>query len=372
MPQIIRLRGRELGWWRHSRYRTSSKPILHGTDMHTIIVNMTHAPDFPFIDLDHPPEGWLVPDTAAVEEDMDLWVGMACNVAIEGHTGLPADPDGLREAARAGRTKDQKALACCVRAWKSLEPDTPITGDILRRLNRLVRGDTNSDAGAWRTSPVFVMRVSRRWAPTIDPRRFENEDVERHFEYETVQEVLYEAPPAPLVPEMMEKYLEGIEQWGDHPLAPWWAHLMLVLIHPWGDGNGRTSRLVEAHLFRRQGVPAPWASTRNNWPHRPLYYQALNETRDQIDPGVFYHHQIQMRESPAPMIFTKEPRFITGEVHTRSGPPPATEPPPSIPKVDMERDRKALKWLASAHALPPDHRELAMGRYWSALYEDED
>ena len=311
-----------------------------------------------------------MPDAAVVEDDVDIWVGMACNVAIEGHVGLPADPDGLREAASAAQTKDQKALAGCVRAWESLEPDAPITSDVLQQLNHLVRGDASSEAGAWRTGPVYVMSVSRRWFPAIDPRRFENDNVGRHFEYETVQEVVYEAPPAALVPEMMEKYLRGIEQWGDHPLAPWWAHLMLVLIHPWNDGNGRTSRLVEAHLFRSQGVPAPWASTRNNWPHRPIYYQTLNETRYQIDPGEFYLHQIRMRESPAPEVFTKKPRFITGEATTRSLPPSTTDTPTTIPKADAKRDKEALKWLAAAQTLPPDQRELAMGRYWSAILGD--
>ena len=321
---------------------------------------MTHGSDFPFIDLDSPPEGWLVPDAVPVEDDTDLWVGMACNVAIEGHTELPSGPDGLRETAKTGRANDPKALAGCATAWESLDADAAITENALQRLNRLVREGEKPDVGAWRTGSVYVTRTSRRVFPTGNSLH--------PFEYEDVTEVVYEAPPGPLVPEMMEKYLQVVEQWGDHPLAPWWAHLMLVLIHPWGDGNGRTARLVEAHLFRRQGIPAPWASTRNNWPHRPVYYQALNETRHRNDPGEFYLHQIRMREHPAPIMFEKKPGFITGKARTRPGPPLSTGVPAPDPKI-TERDREALELLAFAQALPPNERKHAMIRYWSASIE---
>ena len=33
------------------------------------------------------------------------------------------------------------------------------------------------------------------------------------------------------------------------------AHLYIAWIHPFGDGNGRTARLVEADLLARFGVP---------------------------------------------------------------------------------------------------------------------
>ena len=37
------------------------------------------------------------------------------------------------------------------------------------------------------------------------------------------------------------------------------AHLYIAWIHPFGDGNGRTARLVEFMLLSRAGVPSPSA-----------------------------------------------------------------------------------------------------------------
>ncbi|WP_433223897.1 Fic family protein [Dactylosporangium sp. CS-047395] len=38
------------------------------------------------------------------------------------------------------------------------------------------------------------------------------------------------------------------------------AHLYLAWIHPFGDGNGRTARLIESQLLLQAGVPVPAAN----------------------------------------------------------------------------------------------------------------
>jgi Fic family protein len=43
-----------------------------------------------------------------------------------------------------------------------------------------------------------------------------------------------------------------------------WAHLYLAWIHPFGDGNGRTARLVEFMILLEGGVPAPAAHILSN------------------------------------------------------------------------------------------------------------
>lgn len=56
------------------------------------------------------------------------------------------------------------------------------------------------------------------------------------------------------------------------------AHLYLAWIHPFGDGNGRTARLVEFYLLVSAGVPSPAAhllSTHYN-ETRALYYRQLD------------------------------------------------------------------------------------------------
>ena len=56
------------------------------------------------------------------------------------------------------------------------------------------------------------------------------------------------------------------------------AHLYLAWIHPFGDGNGRTARLVEFHLLLRAGFPTPSAHLLSNHYNltRTEYYRQLD------------------------------------------------------------------------------------------------
>jgi Fic family protein len=56
------------------------------------------------------------------------------------------------------------------------------------------------------------------------------------------------------------------------------AHLYLAWIHPFGDGNGRTARLVEFHILLSSGVPTPAAHLLSNYYNetRALYYRQLD------------------------------------------------------------------------------------------------
>jgi Fic family protein len=62
------------------------------------------------------------------------------------------------------------------------------------------------------------------------------------------------------------------------------AHLYIEWIHPFGDGNGRTGRLVEYQLLLASGfVPSPAAHLMSNHYNltRPQYYRALEKARAQ-------------------------------------------------------------------------------------------
>ena len=56
------------------------------------------------------------------------------------------------------------------------------------------------------------------------------------------------------------------------------AHLYLAWIHPFGDGNGRTARLVEFHILLSAGVPSPAAHLFSNHYNqtRTEYYRQLD------------------------------------------------------------------------------------------------
>ncbi|CED92167.1 Fido domain [Actinomyces succiniciruminis] len=58
------------------------------------------------------------------------------------------------------------------------------------------------------------------------------------------------------------------------------AHLHLTWIHPFGDGNGRMSRLLEFELLIRAGVPVPAAHLLSDHYNktRDMYYSILEQT----------------------------------------------------------------------------------------------
>lgn len=112
--------------------------------------------------------------------------------------------------------------------------------------------------GRWRTGPVWVTSPD-------DP------DV-----------AAYTAPDAAQVPGLMDELLNWLNE-GDldapiHVRASM-AHLNLVNIHPWADGNGRMSRALSTLVFARDGVVPPEFSSIEEWLGRGqntyAYYSVL-------------------------------------------------------------------------------------------------
>lgn len=60
------------------------------------------------------------------------------------------------------------------------------------------------------------------------------------------------------------------------------AHLYLVWIHPFGDGNGRTARLMEVQILLRSGVPLPSCQLLSNHYNatREKYYRELQRASE--------------------------------------------------------------------------------------------
>lgn len=72
------------------------------------------------------------------------------------------------------------------------------------------------------------------------------------------------------------------------------AHLYIAWIHPFGDGNGRTARLVEFKLCISAGIPAPAAHLLSNHYNetRSEYYRALDATSKTRDPFRFVNYAL--------------------------------------------------------------------------------
>lgn len=130
----------------------------------------------------------------------------------------------------------------------------------LNALHWMLQGHRHSErrpAGQWRRGPVYVTDARD---PSI---------------------AAYTAPNADLVPSLMDELIEWLNNDdGSHPLVrAAMAHLHLVCIHPWADGNGRMSRSLQTLMIAREGVLAPEFSSIEGWLGRPgntwEYYQVL-------------------------------------------------------------------------------------------------
>ena len=69
-----------------------------------------------------------------------------------------------------------------------------------------------------------------------------------------------------------------------------WAHYELVTIHPWADGNGRTSRLLMNLLQMEFGVLPTKVLTKD----KLTYIQALIDTREKEDIGIFQNCMVKL------------------------------------------------------------------------------
>lgn len=94
--------------------------------------------------------------------------------------------------------------------------------------------------------------------------------------------LVYRAPEAKEVPGLMAEVVEWLEG-GDldaHVVVrAAMAHLHVVSVHPFADGNGRISRIVQSLVLARDGLMAPEFGSIEEYlaQHVADYYAALNE-----------------------------------------------------------------------------------------------
>ena len=110
--------------------------------------------------------------------------------------------------------------------------------------------------GRWRTGPVGVTGSDGR--------------------------LLYQAPDASEVPGLMGEVVEWLQE-GDldaHVVVrAAMAHLHVVSVHPFRDGNGRVSRIVQSLVLAREGLMSAEFGSIEEYlaQHTSEYYAALNE-----------------------------------------------------------------------------------------------
>src|SRR5574341_219637 len=70
---------------------------------------------------------------------------------------------------------------------------------------------------------------------------------------------VYEGPDAELVPGLINEFIESLDDHDGEPVfvRAAMAHLNLVMIHPFKDGNGRMARALQTLVLARYGILAP-------------------------------------------------------------------------------------------------------------------
>jgi Fic family protein len=122
----------------------------------------------------------------------------------------------------------------------------------------MLQYDLGKNPGNWRAGQIFVRDEARG-------------------------EIVYTAPDAEMVPELMDELILTLNQ----EFQPYetivkaaMAHLNLVLIHPFSDGNGRMARGLQTLVLARQGILEPEFCSIEEYLGRNTqdYYNVLAQT----------------------------------------------------------------------------------------------
>lgn len=168
------------------------------------------------------------------------------------------------EDQRGADDESRKAAICYARAMDHV--GTMAVDPVFRWLDRVILDlhfdacyfQRDKDPGRWRTGPISVT------APSGSPA--------------------YIGPPAGEVIALMDEVIDWLES-GDLDAAPVvraaMAHLHVVSIHPFRDGNGRISRIVQSLVLARERILSPEFGSIEDYLARntAAYYGALQEVQ---------------------------------------------------------------------------------------------
>jgi Fic family protein len=102
--------------------------------------------------------------------------------------------------------------------------------------------------------------------------------------------LVYRGPDAEDVPGLMKEVVDWIER-GDSEVhsvvRAAMAHLHVVRVHPFRDGNGRVSRIVQSLVLARNGAISPEFASIEEYlsEHTQQYYAALQTTGESYEPN---------------------------------------------------------------------------------------
>jgi Fic family protein len=107
--------------------------------------------------------------------------------------------------------------------------------------DRVLAGNWGKGAGKLRDGPVYIVNTG-------------------------TGEVRFMPPSSEDVPALIDRACEIIESCDWHPaITSGWIHLTIAAIHPFSDGNGRTSRVLASLAMYRGGFRLPEFTSLEEW-----------------------------------------------------------------------------------------------------------
>jgi len=169
--------------------------------------------------------------------------------AVEGEPTMDADEE--TQHALAGY-RDAMTYVLQIAEDEALE----IEEGLIKSLHfMMIKHDLRKNPGQWRPGDIYVRR-------------------------EESGEIVYTGPPSNEVPGLMDELLRDLRRDGSPVLVKAaMAHLNLVLIHPFSDGNGRMGRCLQTLVLARDRVLAPVFSSIEEFLGRntEAYYAVLGD-----------------------------------------------------------------------------------------------
>lgn len=140
---------------------------------------------------------------------------------------------------------------------KAEDPYFRHSEELLKSLHFMMTGwDLTKNPGRWRPGPIFVRN-------------------------DATGEIVYEGPPAAEIQALVSELIAELNSPSSLPVIVQaaMAHLNLVMIHPFSDGNGRMARGLQTLILAAQGVVAPQFSSIEEYLGRNTlaYYSVLAE-----------------------------------------------------------------------------------------------
>jgi Fic family protein len=204
------------------------------------------------------------------------WVGLLRRVsfarAVQGSNSIEGYNVSLDDALAAA--ENESPVQASAETWAAIEgyrdamtyvlqlaDDRHFTLDesLIRSLHyMMLKYDLSKSPGRWRPGTIYVRN-------------------------DTTGQIVYEGPDAGMVPGLVAELVEYLFYDGDDRPPPLvraaMAHLNLVMIHPFRDGNGRMARCLQTLVLAREGILSPQFCSVEEYLGRntAAYYDVLAE-----------------------------------------------------------------------------------------------